>query len=138
MGWQKDGSGLDVKRIRGKTLPQSAVFGIVRADGWGVREARRHYKSGWACNVAYWRRWAQEERRRNRARRAHRRAKRAIRRLRAQFACVLPVVPRPMPPSFDQWVDGLAASMGVTRGEALDILRKAARKDLEVSRGLGS
>lgn len=33
MGWAKDGSGLNVKRIRGKTLPQWASDGLVRVDG---------------------------------------------------------------------------------------------------------
>lgn len=37
MGWEKDGSGLDVKRVRGKTLPQWCTgYG-----GWYVGHTRR-------------------------------------------------------------------------------------------------
>jgi hypothetical protein len=124
--WAKDGSGLAVKRIRGMTLPQDLKG----------RKGSGFLMWGMFSNARLHRDEVVHRRRERRVARARRRAKRAIRRLRSQFACVLPVVPQPMPPSFDEWVDGLAISMGITLDDAESILRKAARNDLEVGRGL--
>lgn len=48
MGWSKDGSGLDVKRIRGKTLPQWTKFNV---SGAPTRRARRSYHAGLLSNA---------------------------------------------------------------------------------------
>ena len=49
-GWDKDGSGLLVKRLRGRTLPQWASDGLVRIDRTNKRNLIAH-QSGFTSNA---------------------------------------------------------------------------------------
>lgn len=62
MAWAKDGSGLDVKRIRGMTLPQWVLDGLVRIDHSDKRHVRRTLWSSATSNAdtARWR-WRQRK-----------------------------------------------------------------------------
>jgi hypothetical protein len=50
-GWDKDGSGSKVRRVRGRTLPQFAVFGLVRVGRAHKRTVRRTLWMGSKSNV---------------------------------------------------------------------------------------
>jgi hypothetical protein len=85
MAWHKDGSGLEVKRVRGMTLPQWALYGLVREGvdfgrGRSSREVRRTCR-GRRSNVDSARNLGWEAvRQRHRDRRAKRLAKAAEKR----------------------------------------------------------
>lgn len=51
MPWTRDGSGLLVKRIRGKTLPQWVLDGLVRIDHSDKRHVRRMHWSSATSNA---------------------------------------------------------------------------------------
>lgn len=95
MTWRKDGSGLDVKRVRGMTLPQR------EAARWGRPNPRCRNGRGRRCDTS----WCQAERTKVRQRRRERRAKRiakaAVRRLKARLW-----------PLLDRWTKTDSLAMG--------------------------
>lgn len=62
MGWKKDGSGLNVKRIRGMTVSQYEA-NLWNGSPLGKVRTRRRYGPGRRCDVAYWKRNRKEVRR---------------------------------------------------------------------------
>lgn len=80
MTWQRDGSGLDVKRVRGRTVPQCEAATWNRRNVDYPRESKR-IGSGWLSDTSFAHKQWQRARQRRRDRRAKRLAKAAARRL---------------------------------------------------------
>lgn len=79
MTWTRDGSGLDVKRVRGMTLPQCEAATWNRRSVDSPRESKR-LSAGWLSDTSFAHKQRQRARQQRRERRAKRLAKAAARR----------------------------------------------------------
>lgn len=92
MTWRKDGSGLEVKRVRGMTLPQYTELAMRYWEEPNKRRAKRSHAAGLLSHVDHARRQIRFTRERRRDRRAKRQAKAAARRVARLMARINPLL----------------------------------------------